>query len=277
MRFFKSKLFRSIIVLILILALRNIDCRLNSFFTPKYPTVDISHIISSPKPSSDELMTLFMQTGVSPLAASELIKTGRSSLLIQLNTMFFTKPDIDKNYIFFPFTVEERNSSQVTPLVPLKDGDILVTFNTHTCDWRHGHTAIVTDAARGEILEHKSIGNVSCMGKASVWGAYPAFAVLRYADESVASSAAQYAKEELEGIDYSIFAGIISKDKTGSDSPFSSHCSHIVWQAFMAAGADIDSDGGSFVTPHDIAASDKLGVVQIYGLDAEKYASGVLK
>ena len=79
------------------------------------------------------------------------------------------------------------------------------------------------------------------------------------------------------GIEYNIFAGVVKKDKSDEKTPSSSHCSHIVWQAYKSQGVDIDQDKGIIVTPHDIAMSDKLSVVQIFGLDLASYQSRIMK
>ena len=185
-------------------------------------------------------------------------------------------PDFKKNYIAYPVTAEERNTKQYTPFVPLKKGDILVTFNTQTLDWRHGHLGLVLNDSGTALLEHMAIGEVSCVTDAFYWGKYPAFIVLRYFDEKVSEKAANYAQENLVGAPYSIFSGIVKKDKTGEEKP-TSHCSHIVWQAYKSQGADIDKNGGLIVTPRDIAMSDDLQVVQIYGLNPKDYTSRILK
>jgi uncharacterized protein YycO len=44
------------------------------------------------------------------------------------------------------------------------------------------------------------------------------------------------------------------------------HCSHLVWQAYKAAGMDIDGSGW-LVLPADIASDDDLDVVFAYGFD----------
>ena len=51
--------------------------------------------------------------------------------------------------------------------------------------------------------------------------------------------------------------------------PYATHCSHLVWQAYKHFGYDIDSDGGPLVTCNDIARSDLLEVVQVYGFDPD--------
>ncbi|MBR5535658.1 MAG: hypothetical protein IKU60_03320 [Clostridia bacterium] len=245
-----------------------------SFYEPDIDKVDISAIIKKENLSDEDLMTLFTQTGVSPQAIKDL---GNNGMLISLQEMYFNKPEFKKNYICFPITAEEKNTRQRTPLVKLKKGDIFVSFSTHTLNWRHGHCAIVTDAGKGIILEHMSAGNASCLSKAEKWGRYPAFAVLRYNDEKVASKAADYAIAHLKGVDYNILTGIVNKDKSDDESVDWSHCSHIVWQAYKAVGVDLDSDGGVFVTPEDIAMSEELGVVQIYGINTERYKARILK
>lgn len=44
-------------------------------------------------------------------------------------------------------------------------------------------------------------------------------------------------------------------------------CAHLVWYAYRQFGYDLDSDGGSLVTPRDLYDSPLLEVVQIYGME----------
>lgn len=250
---------------------------LEEFYMVPYEKVDISELIRNEKISADDFHEVFRQTGVSPAAAKELIKNKEFHLLDRLNDLYFEKPDIKKEYIVYPITSQERNSLQSTPLVNLKKGDILLTFNTQTLNWRHGHCGIVLDGEDGILLEHMSVGQTSCRTLEEDWRAYPGFIVLRYPDEKISARAAEYAEEHLVDIRYSIFAGIIKKDKSDEDVPTYSHCSHIVWQAYKAAGVDIDANGGSIVTPKNLAMSDKLEIVQIYGINPEKYEDRVSK
>ena len=82
--------------------------------------------------------------------------------------------------------------------------------------------------------------------------------------------------KHLIDIEYSLFAGITDKDMSDNDK-IDSHCAHIVWQAYKAAGKDIDKDGGIIVTPNDIATCKDLEVVQIYGIDPEDYSDRILR
>lgn len=248
-----------------------------AFYQVNYPKEYISEVLSKDSLTEEDYILLFKQTGLSPCVSAKLIQNGSKDFLFKMNELYLNTPEIKKEFVAFPITASERNLNQITPLADLKKGDILVTFNTHTLDWRHGHCGMVLDEEKGILLEHMSIGNLSCLTYAKNWGRYPSFVVLRYPDESVSEKAAEYAKEHLVGIDYNILAGVLKKDKSDEKVPESSHCSHIVWQAYKAAGVDIDPTGGIFVTPLNIAMSDKLQVVQLYGLNPEKYKDRLKK
>ena len=276
----KRKRFVKILIVIFCIALIYIAWHFYnqtlSFHIPEYEKTDISQILKKDLLTDDDYMLIFKNTGVSPGAAKDMIENDQSDVLIELNNLYFTKPEIYKNYIAYPVTLEEQNKTQVTPLVPLKKGDILVTFNTQTLEWRHGHCGLVMDDDGRIILEHAAIGHTSGLSNSSVWGEYPAFAVLRYPDPEVSSKAADYANENLIDIDYRITAGVIDKDKTGEDN-LVSHCSHIVWQAYKSVGVDIDADKSFIVSPKDVALSPELEVVQIFGIDPKDYESRIIK
>ncbi len=246
-------------------------------YVPDYQQKDISELIKENNLSADDYMTIYRQTGVSPYLAKEMLEREDYEELEQLNKLYFQKQEIDKTFIAYPITVEERNKNQLTPIAKLKKGDILVTFNTHTFGWRHGHCAIVLNENSDTLLEHMSIGEVSCKTALGSWRGYPSFVVLRYKDEEVAKKAAEYAEKNLLDIPYNILAGVIKKDKSDETAVSSSHCSHIVWQAYKSTGVDIDDNKGIFVTPKDIAMSDELEVIQIYGMNPKKYTDRVKK
>ncbi|MBE7052486.1 MAG: hypothetical protein E7395_07970 [Ruminococcaceae bacterium] len=277
MKLLKSKILIMVVLLILFVAGGNIYCNLTVFHNVTALKKDITDVIDINKTRTQkDYALIYEQTGVAPALAKQIIESGSSPKLLELQSHLFEPKDYEREYIFFPTTAEERSKSK-TPIVPLKNRDILITFNTHTLFWRHGHCAIVTDADNGEVLEHRSIGNVSSFGYSSYWGTYPAFVILRHDDAKKAEMAAKYAKDSLVGIDYNLFAGVLKKDKSDEDKPSSSQCSHIVWQAFKSVGVDIDSDGGFLVTPHDVAMSDELSVIQLFGLDGDDFSDRVLK
>lgn len=279
MKFLRTKKAFAVILFLCftLLYFRHLNSEKQAFYQVSYQKQDIGAILDKETLTESDYQLIFEQTGVSPEGAKELIENERTDVLITLNDLYFEKPETKTEFIAYPVTAGERNAEQITPIVDLKNGDILVTFNTHTLDWRHGHCGMVLDADRGILLEHMSIGNTSCMTYADSWGRFPAFVVLRHPDEKVALKASEYALEHLIGVDYNILAGVIKKDKSDEEIPESSHCSHIVWQAYKAMDVDIDDTGGIFVTPENIAMSDELMVVQIYGMDPEKYKDRIAK
>ncbi len=277
MRFIKKKRVILLIVVICLILVRHLNNKNQAFYEPDYKKADISEIIRGDNISDDEYMHIYKQTGVSPHAAKKLIENGEFTLLENLNKLYFEKPELSLDYIAYPFTAEEINTTQITPIVELKKGDILITFNTHTLDWRHGHCGIVVDAQNGILLEHMSVGETSCLTDAEDWGFYPGFLVLRHNNEKVAAKAADFAYNNLLDIDYNIFAGLINKDKSKNSVIDSSHCSHIIWQAYKAVGTDLDYNGGKIVTPRDISLSESLEVVQIYGIDPKDYTERIMK
>ena len=273
-KFLKNKItitiliFISVILMYIIFGIYNHN---RAYYIPQYPMEDISDILDKDDITEEDYNKIFLNTGVSPEAAKEITDGGNTSILRVLNKMYFEKPSYKKTYIAFPVTASELNKGILTPLVPLKKGDVLITFNTHTLQWRHGHSAIVVDEKGEKILEHMSVGHKSKITLAKRWGIYPGFVILRHKDSKLSSDAADYAVKNLSGIDYSIFAGIDKKDKSKNETVDSSHCSHIVWQAYKAVGCDIDSDGGKIVTPYDISVYEDFRPIQIFGINPEKY------
>lgn len=279
MRFFGSKKVIIILILVVILLVRHFYNNSDNvlLWTPNIEYQDIDSIIEKEVLTEEDYITIFNQTGISPNSVNEILKNNDISIIKELNTLYFDRQEIEQKYLCFPFTTMEYNVNESTPIVPLKDGDILVNFSTSTLDWRHGHSALVIDAENDKTIEHTLVGAQSHMGTISSWGKQPKFVVLRYEDEEIINKVVEFAKENLIGVDYDIFVGIDGKkDKSDEKRKYASNCSHIVWQAFKSQGIDIDSNGGVFVTPNDIALSNKLKVVQIMGIDTTEYIDRLL-
>lgn len=263
-----------IILVLLIIHTYNLN---NTFWCPDVEYKDVIEICKKENLTDEDYLEIFNQTGISPYAIKRIIEDGRLNRLQQLNKYYLTKPNIKQSYLWFPFTMMDYTVSQRTPLVNLKNGDILVHFNTHTLDWRHGHVGLVVDVENDKVLEHAVIGETSYYSSLSNWNRQSKFLVLRYEDEEIIDDVLEYAKNNLLDLKYNIFVGVFdNKDKSESNDKFSSNCSHIIWQAFKKFDIDLDSNGGNIVTPKDIALSNKLKVVQIYGIDTEKYIERLL-
>ncbi len=264
-------------LLIFILSIRHIYCNMGEYHIPDYPRTNISNLLKSESKAEKDYLVLYRQTGLSPVAIDNICKKKEFDVALMLQDLMFEKPEIKRKYILYPLTSEERTKGRSIPFADLRDGDILVTFNTSTLDWRHGHCAMVADAKNGLILEHRAAGEKSCLMSSEFWSDYPSFAVLRYTDSKTASKAAQYAKNHLIGVDYSMLAGIFKKDKSDEALPSRSNCSHIVWQAYKYAGVDLDRDKGFSVTPGNIAYSEKLKVVQVFAMDTDDFEKRLAK
>ncbi len=148
----------------------------------------------------------------------------------------------------------------------LQNGDIIITLSIHSLGWRHGHAAIVIDAEKGITAQAVMIGEKSALGHIGEWRDFPLVAVLRAknVDAKITNEIAEFTKEKLIGIEYSLAAGLLS-GRDVNTIPSTTHCAHYVWYAYKCFGIDIDSNGGHVVTPKEILHSDNLEIVQVYG------------
>ncbi len=248
-----------------------------SYIPPLRPREDISAILEKEMWTEEDFDVLYHQTGLTRPALidlkgeTEIILTFQDALyrdwtLGHEMAAFTTPHDILRGY--------EENGKllfDLIPLAPLEEGDVLVTSSCHTFGWRNGHAAIVTDASFGTILQCVGPGLDSAFEDVS-WFQYASnFMLLRLKDKSVEErrEIAQYASAHLRGIPYSLLTGIFSPKDQG-ESPKTTHCSHLVWQAYKYFGYDIDSDGGPVCTARDIACCDLFEVVQVFGFDQDK-------
>ncbi len=215
---------------------------------------------------------LFLQTGLGKPAVDALRKSPETCAyaLSGFQKQLAEYSGYDRSYLFFPTTTAETlqdagNSTRYMTLPPLEKGDILITKSTKTLLFRHGHSAVVTDDD-GEMVEAMMLGTNSTKSSADDWSAYATLMVLRpKAEEEVKENAVAFAKEKLLDIPYSLFAGFWGKDLSQKEEIESTHCSHLVWQAYKAAGLDLDADGDNIVLPKDLAKCPDLELVFAYG------------
>ena len=92
---------------------------------------------------------------------------------------------------------------------------------------------------------------------------------LEGADKEERAAIAAYAEEYLVGVPYHLTAGISDRlaRKKPVVTPAGTQCAHHVWYAYNIHGYNLDSDKGMIVTPKDISLSDKLMVIQSYGVE----------
>ena len=238
-----------------------------------YAVVDIEGITKKPILSEDDYETLYLQTGLGKPAVDEILQMEEGQeQLMEYQHHFFNPPDISIDMLS-PVTAEEvfkldEEHPEGFLIAPVQDGDIVITASTNTLGVRHGHAAIVIDAENGKTLEAFTVGQPSGVQNLKKWNKYTTFMILRLKDVSqeITEEIAKFAKENLTDLSYHILAGIKTK-LNPIEQLIVTHCSHIVWYAYMYMGYDIDYDKGVIVTPRDIAKSPLLEVVQVYGMD----------
>ena len=241
---------------------------------PEYACADLDDLLNKPRCSEGDYRTLFLQTGLSRTAIDEL-RAATSDFkgeVLAYQELFFLDTKWSCSRIS-PITMEERIETPVR-LAPLHDGDILITCCSHTFGWRNGHAALVTDADAGLTLEAGALGKPSREKSLEGWLTYPSFLVLRVrgiTDEQ-AKAVVRYAKDCLTGIPYDLTVGIVKPKFYPGEKVAGTYCSHLIWQAYMRSGIDLDANGGVLVTPADLAESPLLETVQLYGVDARRYA-----
>lgn len=250
-------------------------------FQPDYPQLDLSPILAQETLDREDYETLYAQTGLGPSAVDALLALGDPGVeQIQETQRGFFEPAGEDVCSLLGITTREHrrrdDSGRMVPsvpLAPLKEGDILVSFSTHTAGWTHGHAGLVVDAQNGVSLESVVLGSVSTPQNVKHWSCYTTFMVLRpRADDDARAQVVRLARDKLTGIPYSLICGIFGDKLQPLDGPHSAHCSYLPWYAWMAAaGLDLDGGGGRIVTPRDLAESPLVEVVQLYGIDPGQF------
>lgn len=250
----------------------------DGIWKPGYQKTDLTNIVAKDDLTDADYHTIFLQTGLGRDAADKIRreKTGgsRASAFDQYQNDFFAEGDYECRVSVFivhdeRMVDEEGNLSRSFHIADLRDGDILITKATHSLGWRHGHAAIVTNAAEKETMEALLLGNPAILDKTTKWETYTSFIQLRLKnhEETDAGKIAEYAKKKVMGVPYGLLTGIPVK---APDNIKKTQCAHLVWYPYEHFGYDLDSDGSWLVTPNDIANSGFLEVVQVYGVNPEE-------
>ncbi len=252
------------------------------YFTPGYAMVDLSPLLEQPALTREDYDTLFLQTGLGASAVDALLGLGEAgqAQIRATQAAFFAPPQNSCESLGL-FTREDHsmdgggNLAYGFPMAPLEDGDVLLSFSTHTLGWRHGHAGLVVDAAQGLTLEAVLMGTDSATVDARHWQIYSTFLHLRVRDITPEQqrAVADFALAHLDGIPYHLTSGIFGADKfpEADSSGFGAQCAYLVWYALMAQGFDTDSDGGRIVTVGDLLGSPLFEVVQVYGMDPAQF------
>lgn len=233
---------------------------------PSYAMEDIAPVLAKDEWSQEDYDFLYRQTGLSPSALDEYREDEDFILACQRDLFYDGEVQHDaanfgSSHDYFP--------DKLFTMVSLRPGDVLISSSVHTLGWRNGHAALVLNSSR--TLQAITIGVPSRI-QGLVWFREAAnFMVLRPVgiDKEVIDDIVDYAWDNLVNVEYSLFTGIFNA-KNQADDPQTTQCAHLVWQAYMAFGYDIDSDGGPVVTPKDIANSPYFEVIQVNGFDLKE-------
>ncbi len=237
---------------------------------PDYEQIDLMPILNKTVLSNDDYDLLFRQTGLTKLGIDGFLQNGNKSAILEIQKYFFESQNI---YFkdFAPFMgYMRRNNNDVVPHAILENGDILFSPSTFLSFIEMAHCAMVINEFNEAVIQANGYDSPSNTSSANNIFVRPAFIILRANEDSKTRDAiSNYAKSNLIGLKYDLLAGIFeSKAPTTLER---THCSHIVWYAYNHFGIDIDCNGGKIVTPHEIASSTKLSIVQVYGIDINKY------
>ncbi len=243
------------------------------YWEPDYQQIDITPILEKQTLTDEDYETLYRQTGLTKVGVDDLWGTiaGKNKIR-SIQSGFFQKRTIERRK-FGPMVYTEEivyeSSSELPIITNLKDGDILVSSSMHFSWWRFGHAGLVIDGNGRRLVEAFEMGYPSDITHASSFAYRANFIVLRpRVDEAVKQQVVEYAKEELVGLSYDFMVGLTSKKYL--ETPKGTHCSHIVWTAYKQFGVDLDFNGGKVVTPRDMMKSDKMEVVQVFGLNLDE-------
>ncbi len=216
--------------------------------------------------TEEDYRILYEQTGLTRVGVDRVISEYGAERILDYRDSYFC----DYELVEDPFSVfcNAIYIDGYAEMVPLKNGDIIVTSATNFAMWDTGHAALVVEESPYQVLEAYNFDNGSEICSTYELHTRPDFIVLRLKDGGdTAGKIAEYAKDELLGIKYDPTAGVLSLKNPKSLKR--TQCAHIVWYAYRQYGIDIDANGGLVVTPKDIANSDKLEVVQVFGFDPE--------
>lgn len=237
-------------------------------YVPGYEKIELSEILEKGALTDEDYAILYKQTGLTKEGIDSVIAKDGYDGIYEIQDEFFKSYEIvDENFAPFCHYYEvEVPKNDLLNLVPLQKGDIIISTSTEFSWWTVGHCAMVIDS--NQVIEVNGVGDTSSI---TSWGLYSIkrrgnFMVLRpNLDEATINAIIEYTKNELVDIPYDPTIGVLSR-KYNPEIPVS-QCSHLVWFAFYQFGIDLDSNGGTIVTPKDIANSRYLRLVQVSGFD----------
>lgn len=235
--------------------------------------IDIHKILSKSELNRSDYVKLFQQTGLGKAAVDQMRRGANENqediLAFQERFLYPAEPECRSGSLITKQDVLKKGERG--KLVSLEDGDVLLSFSSHSLGWRHGHAGLVVDSQKELCLEAACPGSQSDLKTCSHWEQYSDFLVLRLAGASAEQrrQIALYAREHLIHIPYSLTCGLLWEKQQPEDA--GAQCAYLIWAAYRHFGYDVDSDGGRLVTVKDLAGSSAFEAVQIFGLNPDLF------
>jgi len=238
--------------------------------------IDLTATLAKSVLEPDDYNIIFRQTGLGRSAVDHLLTQGDvgKSTIVDYQQSFFAPKKAKCAPMLGWFTredilVDDNGERTYGPeLISVQPGDIIITLATHSLGWNHGHSAIVID--ENTTLESRVLGQNSTFANLDFWRTYANYIVLRVKDISsqLAEAVVEFSKQYLFDTPYRLTAGLVGEKAIALESnSFGLQCAYLVWYAWQNFEVDLDSDGGRLVSPLDILLSDRVEVVQIYGIN----------
>lgn len=248
----------------------------NGFFVPDYKKIELTATLAKSALEPDDYNIIFRQTGLGRSAVEHLLTQGDvgKSTIVDYQQSFFAPKKAKCAPMLGWFTredilVDDNGERTYGPeFISVQPGDIIITLATHSLGWNHGHSAIVID--ENTTLESRVLGQNSTFANLDFWRTYANYIVLRVKDISsqLAEAVVEFSKQYLFDTPYRLTAGLVGEKAIAQESnSFGLQCAYLVWYAWQNFEVDLDSDGGRLVSPLDILLSDRVEVVQIYGIN----------
>lgn len=236
-------------------------------FVPDYKKIDISALLDKTELGGEDYDLLYRQTWLTEIGIARELKRGEAGKrkILEIQAALFTPREVVRKYVAAWMCIDVVRGA--APNVTLETGDIIVSASTHISSLRIGHAGLVVDGEKGEVLQATAYGENTLIGDVTDFTSRINFLVLRpKASAETKQKVAAYAKENLVGIPYDAFAGVITHKNTIPRT----QCAHIVWYAYKQFGVDLVSENKLMILPYDLANSDGVEVVQSFGFDPEK-------
>lgn len=236
---------------------------------PDYPKIELDEYFDR-ELTDEDYEVLYRQTGLTKIGIDRALDNGEEGkkLIKQIQTDLFEPHEVSNDQVA-PYACTDRIENNVAN-VYLEEGDIIVTSATHISFVRIGHAGMVTDGKYARVLQANAYGTYSRIGDVRDFTDRVNFIVLRPNPDKIDSATVQkvvnYAKTDLLGIPYEGLTGLV----TNKNKIAKTQCAHIVWWAYKQFGIDLDSNGGCMVLPYDLAHSEYLQPVQVFGFDLDE-------